>query len=181
MRRRPTIAGNPPGSPHLPGAEESWGRCRAANRAAAQGTARWPPRGQPVQGVPRAEERVSSYPIGPQMPHAPISRRDPTAATGDSTLETAAECLEFVRFCYRRRHVSWPALYDEMCHVAARGAFRGMGYSELAEHGISFCLPDLPAMAALTERVIREERTIYEPQSPEAQVAINLAVAPARG
>jgi hypothetical protein len=100
-------------------------------------------------------------------------------------LDTAAECLEFVRFCYRRRRVSWPALYDEMCHVAARGAFRGMGYCELAEHGISFCLSDLPAMAALTERVMREERTIYEPHVSDPhvadpQVAINLAVAPAR-
>lgn len=113
------------------------------------------------------------------MAHAPISRREP-AAGGDSKLETAAECLEFVRFCYRRRRVSWPALYDEMCNVAARGAFRGLGYADLAEHGISFCLPDLPRMAALTERVMREERTIYEPQVPESPVAINLAVAPAR-
>jgi hypothetical protein len=95
-------------------------------------------------------------------------------------MEPAAECLEFVRFCYRRRRVSWPALYDEMCHVAARGAFRGLGYSELPEHGISFCLSDLPALAAMTERVIREERTIYEPQVPEPQVAINLAVATTR-
>jgi len=86
-----------------------------------------------------------------------------------------------VRFCYRRRRVSWPALYDEMCLVAARGAFRGLGYSELAERGISFCLPDLPALAALTERVMREERTIYEPHAPEPQGAINLSVAPARG
>ena len=38
------------------------------------------------------------------------------------------EALEFVRFCYRRRRVAWPALYDEMSAVAARGAFRGMGY-----------------------------------------------------
>ena|SRR5688500_3969562 len=136
-------------------------------------------RGQVRAGVPRAEERVSSYPAGPQMAHAPISRREP-AAGGDSKLETAAECLEFVRFCYRRRRVSWPALYDEMCNVAARGAFRGLGYADLAEHGISFCLSDLPRMAALTERVMREERTIYEPQVPESQVAINLAVAPAR-
>jgi hypothetical protein len=25
------------------------------------------------------------------------------------------EALDFVRFCYRRRHVAWPDLYDEMC------------------------------------------------------------------
>ncbi|MER3417986.1 MAG: hypothetical protein C4343_02495, partial [Chloroflexota bacterium] len=29
-----------------------------------------------------------------------------------------AEAAEFVRFCYRRRPVGWPELYDEMCAVA---------------------------------------------------------------
>ena len=33
--------------------------------------------------------------------------------------------IEFVRFCYRRKHVGWPELYDEMCAVANRGLFRG--------------------------------------------------------
>ena len=122
---------------------------------------------------------MSSYPAGPQVAHAQISRRGSAISEGASALEPAADCLEFVRFCYRRRRVSWPALYDEMCHVASRGAFHGMGYSELAEKGISFCLPDLPALAALTDRVIREQRTIYEPQATDQQVTISLAVAPA--
>jgi len=78
-------------------------------------------------------------------------------ATGDD------EALDFVRFCYRRRRVAWPALYDEMSAVAARGAFKGMGYGELAEHGISFCLSDLARLVALTERVVREEQPIVEP------------------
>lgn len=72
--------------------------------------------------------------------------------------------LEFVRFCYRRRRVGWPALYDEMSAVVGRGAFRGLGYCELAEHGISFCLTDLPRLAALTERVMVEEQPIAEPE-----------------
>ena len=46
------------------------------------------------------------------------------------------EALDFVRFCYRRRHVAWPELYDEMCAVASRGAFHGLGYADLADHGI---------------------------------------------
>ena len=33
----------------------------------------------------------------------------------------------FVRYCYQRRRVGWPELYDEMCLVATRGLFRGMG------------------------------------------------------
>jgi hypothetical protein len=76
---------------------------------------------------------------------------------------TDDEALEFVRFCYRRRRVAWPALYDEMSAVAARGAFRGMGYPELAEHGITFCLDNLPKLIALAERVAREEQPITEP------------------
>jgi len=89
------------------------------------------------------------------------------------------ESLDFVRFCYRRRRVVWPALYDEMCAVASRGAFRGLGYAELAEHGISFCLPDLHQLAALTEQVILEERTSPEPLHAEATGAVRLAAAPA--
>jgi hypothetical protein len=65
---------------------------------------------------------------------------------------------EFVRFCYRRRAVGWPEIYDEMCAVASRGLFRGWGPTELAEHGIGFGLFDLPALAALTGRIVVEEQ-----------------------
>ena len=74
------------------------------------------------------------------------------------------ECLEFVRFCYRRRSVCWPELYDEMAAVAARGAFRGLGFAELAERGVCFSLDVLPRLAALTERVMLEERSSPEPR-----------------
>jgi hypothetical protein len=88
----------------------------------------------------------------------------------------ADEALEFVRFCYRRRRVGWPALYDEMTAVAARGAFRGMGYGDLAERGISFCLADLPRLVALTERVVREEQPVAEPRL----ASVTLTVTPPR-
>jgi hypothetical protein len=65
---------------------------------------------------------------------------------------------EFVRFCYHRRRVGWPELYDEMCAVAARGIFRGWGFAELAEQGIRFTLADLPSLAAVAAEVSREER-----------------------
>jgi hypothetical protein len=90
---------------------------------------------------------------------------------------TSDECLEFVRFCYRRRRVGWPALYDEMSAVASRGTFRGMGYAELGERGISFCLNDLPRLVELTERVVREEQSVAESR-PAA--SISLAAASAR-
>ena len=84
----------------------------------------------------------------------------------------ADDALEFVRFCYRRRRVGWPALYDEMTAVAARATFRGMGYGDLAERGISFCLADLPRLVALTERVVREEQPIAEPISGAATLSL---------
>ena len=65
---------------------------------------------------------------------------------------------DFVRFCYRRRRVGWPELYDEMCHVATRGAFRGMGHAELAELGIGFSLFDTRQLAELVTRVVAEEQ-----------------------
>jgi len=65
---------------------------------------------------------------------------------------------EFVRFCYHRRRVGWPELYDEMCAVAARGVFRGWGFAELADQGICFTLSDLPSLAAVAAEVSRDER-----------------------
>jgi hypothetical protein len=90
------------------------------------------------------------------------------------------EALDFVRFCYRRRHVAWPDLYDEMCAVAARGAYRGLGYADLADHGISFCLDELPKLAALTDRVVREEEAVHEARTPGG-VPMMLSAQPARG
>ena len=49
-----------------------------------------------------------------------------------------------MRFCYRRRAVAWPELYDEMCAVAARGDYRGLGYEQLEDLGIRFALAALP-------------------------------------
>ena len=71
---------------------------------------------------------------------------------------TDPDATEFVRFCYRRRRVGWPELYDEMCAVSARGAFRGMGPDELGALGIGFSLFDMPALAVLSTRVIAEEQ-----------------------
>lgn len=80
--------------------------------------------------------------------------------------------LEFVRFCYRRRHVAWPVLYDEMSVVAGHGLFRGMGYADLAEHGVSLCLPELPRLAVLTQRVIAEEAPTVEPMPELATLTL---------
>jgi hypothetical protein len=76
------------------------------------------------------------------------------------TLAVAAlspEAIEFVRFCYRRRRVGWPELYDEMCAVASRGLYLGWGFTELADHGIGFSLFETPTLARIAADVARED------------------------
>ncbi len=83
----------------------------------------------------------------------------PVAIVGPAdVVDPDAEAVEFVRFCYRRRAVAWPELYDEMCAVAARGDYRGMEYEELQRLGIGFALAALPRMAEMANRVIAQER-----------------------
>ena len=68
------------------------------------------------------------------------------------------EAEAFVRFCYQRRRVGWPELYDEMCAVATRGLFRGMGHDALAEIGVGFSLFGTPRLAALVARIVSEDQ-----------------------
>ena len=68
------------------------------------------------------------------------------------------EAEAFVRFCYQRRRVGWPELYDEMCAVATRGLFRGMGTEALAEIGVGFSLFECSRLAALVQRIVTEEQ-----------------------
>jgi hypothetical protein len=73
---------------------------------------------------------------------------------------SSADAVEFVRYCYRRRKVGWPELYDEMCAVANRGLYRGWGVDELSAQGIGFSLFEMPALATLVSRVIAEEQAL---------------------
>jgi hypothetical protein len=120
-------------------------------------------------------------PVG-QFAPARDRRPESVAVPVQGECSPADECLDFVRFCYRRRRVSWPTLYDEMAAVAARGAFRGLGFAELSEKGICFSLNDLPRLAQLTERVMLEERSSPEPRAErrEDQPSRRMALAPAR-
>ena len=84
------------------------------------------------------------------------------------------EAVDFVRFCYRRRKVGWPELYDEMCAVAGRGLYRGWRFTELEEHGIGFSLHQTLELARIASQVAAEEgdrrgrvgRAIAEPATP---------------
>jgi len=89
--------------------------------------------------------------------------------------------LDFVRFCHRRKRVGWPELYDEMCHVAGRGLYRGWGFAELAEHGIAFGLAEMPRLAGLVSEVVNHEaerrpRLVVGVMAPEAAHADGLEV-----
>ena len=75
------------------------------------------------------------------------------------------DAAEFIRFCYRRRRVGWPELYDEMCAVAARGLFRGLVAEDLANHGIGFALFDMPALAAMSAGIVAEEQALRRPMT----------------
>ena len=68
------------------------------------------------------------------------------------------EAEAFVRFCYSRRRVGWPELYDEMCAVATRGLFRGMGHEALAEIGVGFSLFQTPRLAELVTQIVTAEQ-----------------------
>ena len=90
------------------------------------------------------------------------------------------DAVEFIRFCYRRRRVGWPELYDEMCAVAARGLFRGLVSDDLAEHGIGFSLFDMPALAALSTKIVVEEQAARRPMTVViAPVADEIVAEPA--
>jgi hypothetical protein len=137
------------------------------------GAAQLETRARAVPEVRGSEERVSSVRVERPDSHAP-------QANGGFPAPGPDECLDFVRFCYRRRRVAWPQLYDEMCLVAARGAYRGLGYAELAERGIQFCLTDLPRLAELTHRVLIDEQASLEPGRAEIAAGMALVAQPAR-
>jgi hypothetical protein len=69
-----------------------------------------------------------------------------------------ADAVEFIRFCYARRRVGWPELYDEMCAVASRGLFRGWGPDELEGHGITFGLFEMAHLAITCGQIVEEDR-----------------------
>ena len=123
---------------------------------------------------------MSTELVGQWPAHVSREQITNTAEAVDAGPPAHDEALEFVRFCYRRRHVAWPDLYDEMCAVASRGAFRGLGYADLVDHGISFCLGDLAKLATMTERVVREEQALLEART-SAAVPMMLAAQPAAG
>jgi hypothetical protein len=99
---------------------------------------------------------------------------------GAAPCPTTPEAEAFVRFCYQRRRVGWPELYDEMWAVATRGLFRGMGHEELAEIGVGFSLFETPRLAALVTRIANEEQAARRAARAAAIEAARKGDAPER-
>jgi len=98
-------------------------------------------------------DRFGRTAAGHRSPHHEVA-----AVPIEAPAPPSQEAVDFVRFCYRRRRVSWPELYDEMCAVAARGTYRGLTYDELEVLGINFTLSEMPQLVALADRIVVEER-----------------------
>ncbi|MBM2831761.1 MAG: hypothetical protein HW414_813 [Dehalococcoidia bacterium] len=63
---------------------------------------------------------------------------------------------EFIMFCAERRGREWLPLYDEMCRVASRRFFKGLGYTELRNLGLFLGLTELDHTAALVTRTLSQ-------------------------
>lgn len=94
---------------------------------------------------------------------------------GPAMSVSTPEAEAFVRFCYQRRRVGWPELYDEMCLVATRGMFRGMGRDALAEVGVGFSLFATPRLAQLVARIVGEEQAARRAARAAAIDALRVA------
>jgi len=97
---------------------------------------------------------------------------------GPETADPGA--IDFVRFCYRRRRVGWPELYDEMCAVAGRGLYHGYCAEDLSRIGIGFALFEMPALATIVHRVVAEdhERRRLSAQTIRARYTAAEAIEP---
>ena len=93
---------------------------------------------------------------------------DPTSA---ATRVPDPDAVEFIRFCYRRRRVGWPELYDEMCAVAARREFNGWDIDQFAARGLTFSLFEMPRLSGWVRTVVAASA-----ESREASEARPLAV-----
>lgn len=71
-----------------------------------------------------------------------------------ASMETVEPVVrDFILFCIQRQGNKWPALYDEMCWVAGRRLFRGLGYTDLRKLGLSFSLASIEDTIRMVDSV----------------------------
>jgi hypothetical protein len=68
---------------------------------------------------------------------------------------------EFARYIADRapQGTPWTSVYDEMCRVARSRAFRGMGYSELSDAGVSLSITGLNRICSLVDQAWAQQVT----------------------
>jgi hypothetical protein len=102
----------------------------------------------------KSRARVSSEHGG----QSGVEERTQAAGAPGAVEVVPEEVVDFIRYCYRRRGIGWPELYDEMCAVAARGEYGGVDYDRLNDLGLGFSVAQLPRLAQLARQVVAAER-----------------------
>lgn len=89
-----------------------------------------------------------------------MMRRSKVGRRGKTTVrdDPSQVAIDFISFCFSRRAVEWPLLYDEMCFVASNRLYRGLGYTELREEGLDLTLGGLARTSRVAYAVTREMR-----------------------
>ncbi|MDE3194219.1 MAG: hypothetical protein KGN00_11075 [Chloroflexota bacterium] len=64
--------------------------------------------------------------------------------------------IDFIAFCYQRDRREWPRLYDEMCYVASKRLYRGLGYAELKDAGVDMTFSGMARLSRIAKEVVRE-------------------------
>jgi hypothetical protein len=65
--------------------------------------------------------------------------------------------IDFITFCYETRdRREWPRLYDEMCYVASKRLYRGLGYDELKDAGVDLTFSGMAKLSRISREVTRQ-------------------------
>lgn len=73
--------------------------------------------------------------------------------------QIADTAIEFIAFCFERSQREWPKLYDEMCNVASKRLYKGLGYDELKDAGVDLTFSGMAKMSRIAREVTRDVRT----------------------
>lgn len=76
-----------------------------------------------------------------------------------ANVQVADVAIEFIAFCYERNRREWPRLYDEMCYVAGKRLYRGLGYDELKDAGVDLTISGMTKLSRIAKEVVREMAT----------------------
>jgi len=98
--------------------------------------------------------------LGRQPPSAGLPLRSAWHIVGGVETTVNPVARDFILFCIHRQGNQWPALYDEMCWVAGRRLFRGLGHDELRKVGIFFGLGGLKDTIRIVDAVAGQRREV---------------------